>query len=549
MSSPEPTTGGPAKKSGRGSAFWLSFIAVLSSIFLSAMDLTGVSTILPTVTADLNGGDKYTWIGSAYALASTAILPLTGGLADIFGRKPVMLVAIVLFALGSALAGAAQNINMLIAARTIQGIGGGSITNMTSIIISDLVPLAERGLFQGILGLTWSLASGIGPPIGGALAEKASWRWLFYINLPITGIAFTLVLLFLRVRTPPGTFQEKVRRVDWYGNLIIIAGTTVAVLGLTWAGGRYSWDSSHVLPPLILGLITIGIWVIYELRVPPNPTIPFKLLANRTTVAGYLGTFAHGITSISLIYYLPVYFQACLGASPIRSGVDMLATALVIAPFALLCGVVVKSTKKYRPTNYLGWVLSVVGFGVLSLLKADSSTGKWVGYQFLVSAGQGLIFSATIFPVLAPVPVTMAAPALAFFAFTRAFAQTWGLTISSTILQNQLQKNLPVAFTSMFPDGQELAFAAIPTIGNLPEPLRSEVRASFAKSMSIIWKSMIGLCAIGFISLILLQEVEMKVEKDNTFGLHNEGSEPGSSTASTIQGEHVSTPTAEKATV
>ncbi|OCH96313.1 iron permease [Obba rivulosa] len=547
MSSPEPAEVPRTGKSGRGSAFWLSFIAVLSSIFLSAMDLTGVSTILPTVTADLNGGDNYVWVGSAYALASTAILPLTGGLADIFGRKPVMLVAIVFFALGSALAGAAQNMNMMIAARTIQGLGGGSITNLTSIIISDLVPLAERGLFQGILGLTWSLASGMGPPIGGALAEKASWRWLFYINLPITGIAFTLVLLFLRVRTPPGTMQEKVRRVDWFGNLIIIAGTTVAVLGLTWAGGRYSWGSAHVLAPLILGLVTIGVWVLYELRVPPNPTIPFKILANRTSLAGYLGTFAHGITSISLIYYLPVYFQACLGASPIRSGVEMLATALVIAPFALVCGIMVKTSKKYRPANYLGWVLSAIGFGVLSLLKANSPTSKWVGYQLLVSAGTGLIFSATIFPVLAPMPVTMAAPALAFFAFTRAFAQTWGLTIASTILQNQLQKNLPVAFTSQFPSGQELAFAAIPSINNLPEPLRDEVRAAFAKSMSIIWKSMIGICALGFISLLLLQEVEMKVEKDNTFGLdHKNNSEPGSSTASTVHGEGHSTPVAEK---
>jgi MFS family permease len=169
----------------KGIDFWLSFVAILSSVFLSALDLTAVSTALPTITSDLHGEDKFTWVGSAYALSSTAFLPLCGALADIFGRKPVMLSSIFFFALGSALAGAAQNMDWLIAARSkyvlaqvvphtnarrfrvvaIQGVGGGSILSLTMILVSDLVPLAERGAFQGVLGLTWSFACGIGPPI------------------------------------------------------------------------------------------------------------------------------------------------------------------------------------------------------------------------------------------------------------------------------------------------------------------------------------------------------------------------------------------------
>ncbi|CAL1715229.1 unnamed protein product [Somion occarium] len=411
------------QRTSRGKAFWLSFVAIIVTILLSALDLTAIATILPTMTADLNGGDDFTWVGSAYALASTAILPLIGGLADSFGRKPVMLVCIVVFAVGSALAGSAQNMNWMIGARTVQGLGGGGIQTLTNIITSDLVPLAERGTYQGLIGLTIALASGIGPPIGGLLAQDASWRWLFYINLPLCGISFALVLFFLRVRTPPGTVFEKLSKIDWTGNVIIITGTTLAVIGLTWGGTRYPWADARVLAPLIIGLVVMGLFCVYEYYIPKNPTIPFRALANRTSASGFATASVHGVASISIIYYIPIYFQACLGASPIRSGVDMLATALIISPFALICGIVVKVTGKYRPVNYVGWVLMIIGFGLLSLLKADSNTGQWVGYQVLVSAGTGMIFSATVFPVLAPLPVSLTAPALAFFAFVRTFAQ------------------------------------------------------------------------------------------------------------------------------
>ncbi|KAJ3554089.1 hypothetical protein NM688_g3288 [Phlebia brevispora] len=352
---PQDTSDSAPRRTGKGSAFWLSFIAIVTSILLSALDLTAVGTALPTITKDLNGGNDFTWVGSAFALSSTAILPLSGALADIFGRKPIMLLSILLFALGSALAGAAQNMNMLIAARTIQGIGGGGIINLTETITSDLVPLAERGLYQGILGLTWSFASGMGPPVGGLLAEKASWRWLFFINLPLAGIAFVLVWLFLRVRTPEGSMREKLKRVDWTGNAIIISGTTLAVVGLTFGGVRFPWSSAQVLAPLIIGLALVVLFVLYEAKIPREPSIPWEVLSNRTSFGAYLGTFFHGITSISIIYYLPVFFQATFGASPTRSGVDFLASALVIAPFALLAGVMVQVMKKYRPANYIGW--------------------------------------------------------------------------------------------------------------------------------------------------------------------------------------------------
>ncbi|KAH9951827.1 iron permease [Amylocystis lapponica] len=483
---PQPQASKPKTK--KGSHFWLSFFALIVSTFVSALDLTAVSTALPTITNELHGGDNFSWVGSAFSLSSTAVLLLSGRIADIFGRKPTIALAIVIFAVGSALAGASQSMGMLIAARAIQGIGGGAILSLTEIITADLVPLAERGVFQGLLGLTWALASGVGPPVGGAFAEKASWRWLFYMNLPLIGIAFCLVIFFLRVRTPEGSIKAKCTQGTHCDR-----GTTLAIISLTWAGIKHPWNSVQVLAPLIIGLVLIGCFFWYEARLPMErePTIPWEVVKNRTSLGGFLATAINGITSLSIFYFLPVYFQACFNASPIRSSVNFLPTTLLVAPSAMTAGIIVQMTGKYCPPNIVAWVVQMIGFGLLSTLKEDSTTAKWVGFQIISAIGIGLPFSATVFPVLAPLP-------------------TWGITIASTILQNQLKNQLPVAFTSQFPEGSEIAYAAIPQISALHEPLRTEVRAAFAASMT----------RLGFLTLFLLREVQMHKHTDESFGLH-----------------------------
>ncbi|EIW60814.1 iron permease [Trametes versicolor FP-101664 SS1] len=511
----------------KGSAFWLCFLAIVVCNILSALDVTAVSTVLPTITHDLDGDNDFVWIGAAYGLASTAALPLCGRLADVFGRRPIMLMAVAFFFVGSALCGSARSMRIIIVARTIQGIGGGAINTMFSIILSDLVPLVERGLFQGLVVIAWAFAAAIGPVVGGSLAQNASWRWLFYINLPLAGIAFALVAVFLRVRTPEGTIREKLGRLDGTGNFLIIAGTTLALIALTWGGITYPWTNAHVLAPLILGGALIVAFLAYEMSVPREPTVPLDILKNRTSFGGFLSTFVHGIVSISLIYYFPVYFQACKLSSPGTSGVQVLPTAAFTSVAAVTCGITVKKTGMYRPINYLGWVMTTVGLVLLSTLKADSGKAEWAAYQVIAAIGIGLNWVAVVFPILAPLPVARGAPALAFYNFLRTFAQTWGVTISATIVQNELKRKLPQAFLQTLDGGAEIAFAVIPALPHLHEPLRTEVREAFAESLATIWRVMAGVCAAGFVAVVLMREVPMPTYTDDQYGLQQQKESEG----------------------
>lgn len=513
---------GPSTAHGvrRDFRFWLVFLAIGISTVITALELSAVSTALPSIVSDLQGS-AFVWVGSAYALSATAFIPMGGGLAQIFGRKIVMLSSLLIMAVGSTLCGAATSMNFLIAGRTIQGLGGGGIASTTAIIISDLVPLRERGVFNGLIGVAWSVASGVGPIIGGALAQAGQWRWLFYLNIPICAIAAALFVTFLKVRTPQGTLKEKLRRIDWLGNAAVIAATTSCVIALTWSGVEHSWSSAPVLVPLILGLLGLIGFIIYEAYVPKHPIVPFILMSTITGISGYLQTFIMPVVMLGIIYYIPVYFQACKGASPIAAGVDQLGVALVLAPFGIISGVSVNKTRKYRPQLWISWVFLIIGTGLLTTLHEDSSRGRAIGFEIMAGMGMGILTTTTYFPVLAPLPVSENALALAFFMFLRNFAQVWGVTIGGTVLQNELRKRIPAAFLSEFPRGTAIAYATIPLISGLEEPLRTEIRIAFAQSLQVVWQVFLGITGLGLLCSLLMKGLPLHTYTDQDWALED----------------------------
>ncbi|KAM5544688.1 hypothetical protein V8D89_001586 [Ganoderma adspersum] len=412
---------------------------------------------------------------------------------------------------------------MLIGGRTVQGLGSGVILALTEIILADLVPLRERGACQGAIGLIWSIASIIGPLVGGAFAARTDWTWrgLFYLNLPLTGISMVLCFLFLNLKTPRAPLSERLSRIDWIGNILVMGSTTSALLGLTWGGIQFPWGSAQVLAPLIIGFVGLFAWVVYEIYVPVEPTIPFRLLTNRTSLSGYIGTGLHGFIVSAALFYLPVYFQACKDSSPVGSGVNVLPYSLSIAPFAIVAGGTATGMNKYKPQNVIAWGCIVIGMGLQSTLHADSATRNWIGFQIVAGIGFGMLFTATTFPILAPLPVELNASALSFFIFIRTFFQAWGITVGATVLQNQLQSRLPEAFLATLPQGVEISYAAIPQIKDLAEPMKAAVRAAFADSLGVLWEVMIGIAGVGFLTAWMMREVGLQQITDENWGLND----------------------------
>jgi len=351
------------------------------------------------------------------------------------------------------------------------------------------------------------------------LAQSGQWRWLFFMNLPLCAVSGGMVWWFLKLKKPSGSWRRKLQRVDWIGNFIVIGSVAAAILALVEGGIDHPWSSYQIVVPLVIGLVGIAVFLIYEaFFVIGEPMVPLSLLTNRTTLSGYAGFFVHGLVSILVIYYAPIYFQGAMLASPLRSSIQGLPTALIIAPSTILTGVSVALTNHYVAQNVGGWIVSIIGFGLLSTLTKDSNAGQWVGYQILTSVGVGTLWISLEFPVLAPLPASKNAHALAFFNFIHNAANTFGLTIGAAVLQNELRRTLPPAFGELFPDGVDIAYAAIPQIPSLPQPLQDEVRVAFASSLSTLWKVTAGLCGLGLLTSLWMKQLSMNTHVDEQWG-------------------------------
>jgi MFS family permease len=509
----------PSKKDLK---FWLIFASMCICLFLSALELSSISTALPTIAHELRAS-QFVWVGSAYALSSTAFLPMSGGLAQAFGRRPAILITIGLFALGSGICGGATSMNMLIAGRTIQGLGGGGIQSLTSIILADLVSLQERGMYAALFGLTWCFAASIGPVVGGSLAAQGQWRWLFYLNLPISLVGSLLVVHFLDLPTPPGNYGDKFRRMDWMGNLLVIASTIACTIGLTWGGTTAPWGSATVLVPLVLGVVGLVVFKAYEATIASHPLVPLALVTNATSISGYIQSFCISLNTLAVVYFFPVYFQACKGASPVLSGIYTLSLC-AFAPAAILAGLSVKATGRYRPQMWVAWVIVLIAMGLLSAPTTNAigmGIGTSVGYLVLLGLGTGALYAMTMYPIQAPLSVTQNAPALAWMWFLRSFAGVWGVTIGNAVLQNELSKTLPASFMQSVPPGNAVStlYALIPDFSTLPPYVRSEVQVAFARSLAVLWQVLAAVCVVGGVASLFMRGLPLSHTLDETWAI------------------------------
>ena len=388
----------PASKPLR---FWLIFAGLCLAGFISATDSTIIFTALPTIARDINGQAEYVWLGNAYVLASTAVQPLYGQLSNIFGRRYPMITSVALFALGSGIAGGANTAAMFIAGRLIQGLGAGGMIMLIDLIVCDLVPLRERSTYlSSVLGAC-AVGTLVGPVIGGAIVSKTTWKWAFWINLPICTLTLAVMIPFLRVswnRSP--TWKLSLARIDYLGNAIFITSVTSILFGLIQGGIVYPWTSWRTILPIVLGFLG---WVLFFIQQAfcKEPTMPLRLFAHRTSATVYFLDFIISVLLQWCVYVLPIYFQSELAASPLISGINILPLNAFMIPGAAVAGALLTKLGKFKPFHWMGFAILAIACGLFSTLTATSSQAAWVCFQILAAIGIG-------FPLTTQLPAIQA---------------------------------------------------------------------------------------------------------------------------------------------
>ncbi|KAK6443956.1 hypothetical protein FP744_10000204 [Trichoderma asperellum] len=483
--------------------FWTIILALSITGLVSAIEGTIITSALPTITNALGGGDSYIWVPNAYLLAQVAILPLAGQASNIFGRRNLLLGAVALFTLGGGLSGGASSMEMLITARTIQGIGGGGINLLMETIVTDIVPLRERGQYMAIVG--------IGAIVGA------------------TVVSFGILFVFLRVKYERDlSWSARFRRIDISGNAIFVAAIVSALIALTWGGTIYSWSTYHIIVPLALGLVGVLLFAAFEWtpRLCPEPSFPREIVSNRTSAAALILTFIHAIVAYWVYYFLPIYFQAVKGFSPLHSGINTLPNVAGGLVFAVLGGVLLSKFGRYKPIHLAGFATTTASFGLLSILDANSSNAAWVCIQLLNALGSGALGGVLLPAVQAPLDESYVATATGIWSFSRYFGCIWGVTIPSAVFNNECRRlasrisNAEIA--SNLSGGSAYQHATGAFLSSIEDPaLRAEVVEVFTGSMRTVWLVGTAFAALGFLVTFVAKEIKLREELNNNFGVED----------------------------
>ncbi|KAF2014410.1 MFS general substrate transporter [Aaosphaeria arxii CBS 175.79] len=515
----------PSQTAPKDPRIWLVFVALCLAAFCANLNATILTTVIPLITRDLSADHEYIWINAAFNIAAAAILPLLGQASNVLGRRIPMLLSLGLFTLGSALCGAAKNIAMMIACRAIQGAGAGGIMMLLEVITCDLFPLRVRGNYFAIVLAFCSIGVTLGPIVGGAFVKHTTWHWVFYVNVPFGGLAFTLAFLFLKFKRPKSTFKEKILQIDFVGNVLFMAGTISLLLGLIMGGQVHPWSSFRVIVPIVLGIIGWGFFFAWQ--VSPwcvEQTIPPRLFSNRTSAAGFVIIFLSCMLLDWVVYFLPYYFQTLKGSSPLRSGVEALPFNIFIVPAAGINGALLTKFGQYKPLHLAGFGMATLGFGLFSTMNTTTSTVKWVFWQLFGAYGLGALITTTLPAIQASLPESDVATSTALHAFLRSFGFIWAFTIPSVVFNNQVRAKLndvvddPNA-RAVLSNGQAYSQANSKWLNELTGQTKDQVLHLYELSISSMWYTAIAFSLLGFFIVFVEKRVKLRENLETDFGL------------------------------
>ncbi|MEU0298613.1 MDR family MFS transporter [Streptomyces sp. NPDC006175] len=485
----------------------VSIGALLLGMLLAALDQTIVSTALPTIVSELGGLDHLSWVVTAYMLAATAATPLWGKLGDQYGRKKLFQTAIVIFLVGSALCGMAQNMPQLIGFRALQGLGGGGLMVLSMAIVGDIVTPRERGKYQGLFGAVFGVTSVLGPLLGGFFTEHLSWRWVFYINLPIGVIALLVIA---------GALHIPVRRtkhtIDYLGTFLIASVATCLVLVASLGGTTWAWTSPQIIVLAVLAVVLLAAFVAAERRAA-EPVLPLKLFRKRTFTLVAVISFVIGFAMFGAMTYLPTFLQVVHGITPTMSGVHMLPMVLGLLITSTGSGQIVSRTGRWKVFPIAGTALTVVGLLLLHTLSENSSTWTMSLCFFVFGAGLGLVMQVLVLIVQNSVGYEDLGVATSGATFFRSIGASFGVAVFGTIFTNRLSGKLEEALSgrSLPPGVDAGALAADPrAIGRLPADLRPSVLSAYSTSITDVFLYAAPVVLVAFVFAWFLKEEPLR---------------------------------------
>ncbi|WUH48628.1 MFS transporter [Streptomyces sp. NBC_00443] len=485
----------------------VSIGALLLGMLLAALDQTIVSTALPTIVSDLGGLEHLSWVVTAYLLASTAATPLWGKLGDQYGRKRLFQIAIVIFLVGSALCGMAQDMAQLIAFRAIQGVGGGGLMVLSMAIVGDIVPPRERGRYQGLFGGVFGATSVLGPLLGGVFTEHLSWRWVFYINLPIGAVALAVIAVVLRL---PSKSTRHV--IDYLGTFLIASVATCLVLVASLGGTTWAWGSVQIVGLAVLGVVLAVAFVAVERRAA-EPVLPLKLFGVRTFSLSAVISFIVGFAMFGAMTYLPTFLQVVQGVSPTTSGLHMLPMVAGMLLASTGSGQIVSRTGRWKVFPIAGTGVTTLGLLLLHQLDMDSSTWEMSVYFFVFGLGLGLVMQVLVLIVQNAVSYEDLGVATSGATFFRSIGASFGVAIFGTVFASRLDDKLVEAFRGVsLPAGVSLeGLEADPRgIGELPAALRPAALDAYASSITDVFLYAAPVALVGFVLAWFLREDKLR---------------------------------------
>lgn len=484
------------------------------------MELTLTSQLIAN---DLNGTTiEAFWTGTSFLLTSAVFQPSIGAFSGIFGRMPVLLACTLFFLVGIILAAVANNFTMMLVGRALQGVGGGGVILLNDIIITDLVPMRQRGKYFGIVGGIWALGSVTGPVIGGALSYRASWIWIFWINVPLAVAAMILMPFCMRLSRPQGSIPKKLKAFDWFGTFIFVGASTCFLIPLTWGGVQYAWNDWRTLFPLILGLVAMLAFGFYESYFATNPIIRVDLLQNYEMIYSLVAAVINAAMVYSALYFLPLYFEAVQNYDPIIAGVALFPATFTVAPMSIVAGVIISKRGEYRWVTWVGWVISTLGLGVMILLDVGMGVAQWFFLTFVMGLGLGLLYTSLAIINQAAVTEDLLTFAISMFIFARMLGQCVGVALSGVIFQNRMSSNLlrTATLADKAYEYSRDASGLIPLLHDMPDGLqKSELIQAYASSLQTVWAIMCALSGLVMVASIFIKHISLDREQMTDQGI------------------------------